>query len=291
VGCSQHPLGLCPSSPQKKNSETTSRLLQEESGNLGKRINKDATNNKIATNNSKRNPLKRNFETKRESCGVYVRCINPMSSTHECGSSKIKSGNHGDVEMSIRCEKYSDPGVTTQMQSSIWELFRVGVLAGKEWTTKSSPEKCRLVHAHSLPQGFDCKGSVLYVRLCEREDSGKIEYSDTPILVDTFKNRSDRHNIVTSICGGNPIDIDKDPKELSYYIESIAEFGFNHIIIIGEVEYGILFLDCYERIFTWSDMCQMMFPLGTLEEAPKTLIEKNRLTWFEQNGIVYEYTE
>lgn len=31
-----------------------------------------------------------------------------------------------------------------------------------------------------------------------------------------------------------------------------------------------------------------MFPLKTLEEAQKTFIE-NRLTWFEQNGIVYEY--
>jgi hypothetical protein len=216
---------------------------------------------------------------------VYVWCINPIPSTHECGSGKIKSGNHGDVEM--RCEQNSGPGAKAIMQTSIWELFRVGILAGMKWTTKPSSEKCRFVHAHSLPQEFDCKGSVLYVRLCEREDSGKSEYNHTPIIVDTFKNRSVRHNIATSICSGN-VDIDKDPKELSYYIESVAEFGFNHIIIIGEIEYGMLFLDCYERFFIWCDMDQMMFPLGTLEEAPKTFIE-NRLTWFEQNGIVFEY--
>jgi hypothetical protein len=30
-----------------------------------------------------------------------------------------------------------------------------------------------------------------------------------------------------------------------FYTECIAEFGFEHIIVIGEMDYGLLFLDCY----------------------------------------------
>lgn len=42
----------------------------------------------------------------------------------------------------------------------------------------------------------------------------------------------------------------RDPKEFTEftdYMESVAEFGFNHIIIIGEIDYGMVFMDCYSR--------------------------------------------
>jgi hypothetical protein len=40
-----------------------------------------------------------------------------------------------------------------------------------------------------------------------------------------------------------------DPIELIGYIASVAEFGFNHIIIIGEIHFGMVFLDLYGRVF------------------------------------------
>ncbi|RGB36722.1 hypothetical protein C1646_741603 [Rhizophagus diaphanus] len=36
----------------------------------------------------------------------------------------------------------------------------------------------------------------------------------------------------------------RDPKEFTEftdYMESVAEFGFNHIIIIGEIDYGMIY--------------------------------------------------
>ncbi|CAI2170434.1 17209_t:CDS:2 [Funneliformis geosporum] len=55
--------------------------------------------------------------------------------------------------------------------------------------------------------------------------------------------------------GGNEIDI-----------ASVAGFGFNHIIVIGEFRYGMTFLD-----------------------FPKHYKEDGELAWYEKNGIVYEY--
>ena len=53
----------------------------------------------------------------------------------------------------------------------------------------------------------------------------------------------------------------RDPKEFiesTDYLESVAEFGFNHIMIIGEIDYGMVFMDCYGRLFQWEDMCQRL---------------------------------
>uniref|UniRef100_U9U1Q9 Uncharacterized protein n=1 Tax=Rhizophagus irregularis (strain DAOM 181602 / DAOM 197198 / MUCL 43194) TaxID=747089 RepID=U9U1Q9_RHIID len=65
-----------------------------------------------------------------------------------------------------------------------------------------------------------------------------------------------------------------DPRELIYYINRVAEFGFNHIIIVGETEYGMIFIDCYGRVFMWDDESPMLWPLGNSpEEVPKQTIK------------------
>ncbi|CAG8532488.1 5729_t:CDS:2 [Paraglomus brasilianum] len=68
--------------------------------------------------------------------------------------------------------------------------------------------------------------------------------------------------------------LDSDPKELIYHIRCVANFGFDHIIIIGETEYGMIFLDCYDRVFLWENESQMLWPLGNSpEEASKRLVK------------------
>ncbi|CAB4380231.1 unnamed protein product [Rhizophagus irregularis] len=65
--------------------------------------------------------------------------------------------------------------------------------------------------------------------------------------------------------------LDSDPRELIYYINCVAEFGFNHIIIVGETEYGMIFIDCYGRVFMWDDESPMLWPLGNSPEEIYTL--------------------
>ncbi|GBC44557.2 hypothetical protein GLOIN_2v1769868 [Rhizophagus irregularis DAOM 181602=DAOM 197198] len=60
--------------------------------------------------------------------------------------------------------------------------------------------------------------------------------------------------------------LDTDPKELTYYITCVAEYGFDHIIIVGETTYGMIFLEA-----------QKYAPFG------------DKLAWFVENGVVREY--
>ncbi|RGB38640.1 hypothetical protein C1646_665222 [Rhizophagus diaphanus] len=67
--------------------------------------------------------------------------------------------------------------------------------------------------------------------------------------------------------------LDSDPRELIYYINRV---GFNHVIIVGETEYGMIFLDCYGRVLCGMmiDESPMLWLLGnSLEEVPKQTIK------------------
>jgi len=52
-------------------------------------------------------------------------------------------------------------------------------------------------------------------------------------------------------------------------LSEVQEFGFDHIILIGKRDYGILFLDCYGRVFVLNDMSGVLWPRGnSLDEEP-----------------------
>ncbi|CAJ0757495.1 3470_t:CDS:1 [Entrophospora sp. SA101] len=111
------------------------------------------------------------------------------------------------------------------------------------------------------------------------------------MVVDTFKDESSRRHLASSIGCELPVDSD-DPKELTYYMANVAEFGFDHIIIIGELENGMIFLDCYGRVFQWEEECQMLWPLGNSLEEAMSSDGKNQVPWYwEYDGAVYEFKE
>ena len=104
------------------------------------------------------------------------------------------------------------------------------------------------------------------------------------ILVDAFEDKS---RIATFI---DYEVLNGDLKELIYYVTCVAEFGFDHIIIVGEADCGMIFLDCYGRVFLWEDESLMLWPLGdSPEKVPHLIKGKDQLSWFLENGIVYEY--
>ncbi|PKY52332.1 hypothetical protein RhiirA4_469903 [Rhizophagus irregularis] len=60
----------------------------------------------------------------------------------------------------------------------------------------------------------------------------------------------------------------KPGSNLEDYVNEVQEYGFNHIILIGVREHGIIFLDCYGRLFILDTMTGVLWPLGdTLDEA------------------------
>ena len=88
------------------------------------------------------------------------------------------------------------------------------------------------------------------------------------MIVDTFIDESVHCDIAASI---NITLTDSKKLEIhDRFYESIAEFGFEHIIVIGEVYYGLLFLDCYGRVFEWEEMNRVIWPLGNSLEEMKS---------------------
>ena len=102
------------------------------------------------------------------------------------------------------------------------------------------------------------------------------------MIVEMIANKKDRKRYLNrGSVGGNPC---------IFYMETIKQYGFDHIIIIGERYDGLLFLDCYGRVFEWDNsMCGVLWPLGDyLNEAPK-VSQTHRLIWdYESDGTIVE---
>ncbi|RGB40465.1 hypothetical protein C1646_687788 [Rhizophagus diaphanus] len=133
------------------------------------------------------------------------------------------------------------------------------------------------------------RGRVIISMSILREASGRVESNglggSSYMLVDTFVDESVRRNIASSIRCDLPAN-SCDPEMLNHYYECVAEFGFNHIIVIGEMLYGLLFLDCYGRVFQWENMEQVLWPMGDSLEDSKS--HEDLVVWTVEDGVVYE---
>ncbi|CAG8711677.1 hypothetical protein GLOIN_2v1789327 [Rhizophagus irregularis DAOM 181602=DAOM 197198] len=109
------------------------------------------------------------------------------------------------------------------------------------WRNELLREACRLVHTHP----------------CPTYESGRQIENQGSMLVETFSNEQVCYQVASSYGYKLPTD-SCNPRELVSYIKQVAEFGFNHIIIIGELDYGMAFMDCFGRLFQWDDMLQML---------------------------------
>ncbi|CAI2185449.1 9295_t:CDS:2 [Funneliformis geosporum] len=180
-----------------------------------------------------------------------------------------------------------------EFEPSLGELFRVGslvVTSGTTWTTEEPTTPCHHVFPnHFLTQKIECNTPMYNVS----EGNGPYESSNARnnsfMLVEKIKNEYDRNRIATSVYH-NILSESKesDITDLTDDMESIQEFGFNHIIIVGERDYGMLFLDCYGRIFDWDHINFLLWPLGNYLEHK--LHEHKNMAWSAGlNGTITEF--
>ncbi|KAG9307474.1 hypothetical protein G9A89_017304 [Geosiphon pyriformis] len=103
---------------------------------------------------------------------------------------------------------------------------------------------------------------------------------DLLMVFNTIANESYRHHFASPI--GCELSVkSNDPEMLIDYMQCIAEFGFDHIIFLGEMYYGMAFLDQYSRMFQLGRHIYILQPLGnSLEEAKLTCEQDDRLIWF-----------
>ncbi|CAI2162310.1 12519_t:CDS:2 [Funneliformis geosporum] len=290
LGRLESPLELRPSAFKEGDSRGANRLSIWESGTLNREYHGNMTKYKFVSINSEPHILRSSIETEGKRCEIHDGLVDSLSSASECEGSKDKNGEHADVTLGKECDGCPNSGTIERTQASFGKLRRIGSPGGDVWKKIVPQKTCRSIHAHSrYPEEVSSKtgshGSMSQVRLCEDKNGRTSSCNDPLILVDTFEDKS---RIATLI---DYKVLNSDPEELIYYIRRVAEFGFDHIIIIGETKYGMIFLDCYGRVFQWDDEGQMLWPLGNSpEEVPKRLIKgEDQLRWFVANGIVYEY--
>ncbi|RIB17667.1 hypothetical protein C2G38_2037550 [Gigaspora rosea] len=233
---------------------------------LSTEYNDSTARSNIASDNSEPHILKSSIEKR---CEIHDGFVDSLPSNSENGGSKYKDGENTDITLGKEREGCPNTGTIGKMQASFGKLLRIGSLGGDSWKKKSFTEN---------------PTTMSQVQLCEGKNGRTSRCNDSLILVDAFKDNS---RIATLV---NYEVLDSDPKELIYHIRCVANFGFDHIIIIGETEYGMIFLDCYGRVFLWENESQTLWPLGdSSEEASKRIVKGvDQLSWFEDNGTVYE---
>ncbi|RIA82792.1 hypothetical protein C1645_834799 [Glomus cerebriforme] len=169
-----------------------------------------------------------------------------------------------------------------EFEPPLGELCRVGSLvdtSGTTWTTEEPTIPCHLV----LPDNYFTRtGSQ--APMCKMSEGNELheslhEHNSSIMVVEKIKNEYDCHRIAKSV-RRNILS----KESYHTYMKDIKEFGFNHIIIIGQRDYGVLFLDCYGRIFDWDVINFLLWPLGNY------LKNKPKVAWgIEYNGTITEF--
>ncbi|PKC01776.1 hypothetical protein RhiirA5_381473 [Rhizophagus irregularis] len=221
----------------------------------------------------------------REDFQIYVQCI-----------SSLQTGIEEQICNQHENEKYKDTGIFSkfctnrqrikEMQASFGELHRVCVLRDAKQAEEEFRAKiCNYVLAMHSNENNVCKRSICILPTASEQVGLEGLNGSLYMVVDTFVDESVCRNLASSILCDLPTN-SADPEKLGCYYKCIAEFGFNHIIVIGEMLYGLLFIDCYGRVFQWEDMEQVLWPVGDSLEDMKPY--KDLVIWTVEDGVVYE---
>ena len=117
--------------------------------------------------------------------------------------------------------------------------------------------------------------------------------NNSPMVIDVIADEPDRERIADFVHkkidkGSDFNNCMKEGSVLNDFMKDIQKYGFDHIIIIAERENGILFLDCYGRVFGLNISVYPLFLCGnSLEEASRTLSFKE--AWIVENdGTLFQ---
>ncbi|CAB4386463.1 unnamed protein product [Rhizophagus irregularis] len=148
--------------------------------------------------------------------------------------------------------KTTNLNIARTLSEQLGPLLRVNTPGG---STRYKKKFCQLVLPNDQPKicSNENDASLCQVFPSDEIDGGDGYRNNYPILIDTIM-KPNRCYIANSL-GYGILDKDQDDyinyikEELNIYIEEVMEYDFDHIIIIGEQDCGILFLDCFGRVF------------------------------------------
>ncbi|CAB4385931.1 unnamed protein product [Rhizophagus irregularis] len=151
------------------------------------------------------------------------------------------------------------------LSSSLGQLLRVDTLESIAWDEK---KPCHLVLPDDRPKirKNEDNSSMWQVSASDEKNGIHGYRNNFHMVVETFMNPN-RCYIANSL-GYKLHDKDQEDyisyikEEFTGYIKEVNRYGFDHIIIIGELHYGMLFLDCFGRVFNLDGMTDALWFLG-----------------------------
>jgi hypothetical protein len=109
-------LELCFSSFKKDDTKEASELFDEKFGTIGGKFDDNSTEREVATVDCEYNVLKKDFETKRNSCAIHDGCINSLSYENKETGNKVEDRKHADINVGIRCGECSNQRIIGKLQ-------------------------------------------------------------------------------------------------------------------------------------------------------------------------------
>ncbi|CAB4394532.1 unnamed protein product [Rhizophagus irregularis] len=179
---------------------------------------------------------------------------------HKCQESI--EAESGDDEINIfKC----------QNQKKIDELLlgpvlRVGALEGSSWKENYLKTPCCFVYPDSKPK-WTTNTSMFPVSNDNRFNSSGNNPSLFLEMLEDILNRYHIANFLDIKLLNLKSDNYLQKDNIRLYTMNIALCSFNHIIVIGETYCGLLFLDCYGRIFQWDAMADVLVFYGNIFEG------------------------
>jgi hypothetical protein len=161
-----------------------------------------------------------------------------------------------DDDIIFKCR---NQGKNERLCKYLGPLCRNGTLEGSSWDPKTS---CYIV----LPDDRSKWKNNSSMSSLSDNNEFDTTCSNPSLVAEMIANESDRIRIATSL----GIKIQSDDLQINSirsYLMDVAQCGFNHIIIIGEFYCGLLFLDCFERVFRWDAMNGILVFMGDFFKA------------------------
>ncbi|CAG8847440.1 3662_t:CDS:2, partial [Gigaspora margarita] len=204
---------------------------------------------------------------------------------NEYGANKIADVRYEQIGVKDESEndavECSNREKIRELQLSLRKLLRDSTLDGSVWTKEHVQTPCYLVLPNNEFKIEHDISFVCQVSVCAGLDI-KTSRNNSPIIVEQIS-ESDGSCAATSLHLKLQTEDPKknSMKELQCYIKKIKQFGFNHIIIIGKRYCGMLFMDCFGRVFYWDSANDVLWLLGDYFEiiSKDESEEYGRIAW------------
>ncbi|CAH1767694.1 11418_t:CDS:2 [Entrophospora sp. SA101] len=239
------------------------------------------------------------FNPEREDCKIHVRGIDSLwdskNETNERANIRkkqtgIRDESENDANIVFKCPNQRR---IRELQSTLGQLLRIGTLEGSAWTEKTPKTPCCLVFPDDQSEKKYENSSLYYVSA--GNELNESSCNNPLIVVEKIMSESDSFRVATSLHlklqSESPQDdvIRYVKEDLTCYIKEIKRYGFDHIIIIGERYCGMLFLDCYGRVFDLDSMMNVLWFLGNYFEIMSKESETGRVAWdVLDDGTIFE---